>query len=157
MAVARNVAPATEELALLRSCGARHEVRRSVVARRTIVGVSLGELERDVMDQLWAAPGPLTVREVHVSLAGHRALAYTTVMTVLDRLAKKGLVRQEREGRAFHYLPASSREELVAELMIDALVTVDDPVGRQVALVRFVEQVGPDEAAALRAALDGLG
>ncbi|GAA0312034.1 BlaI/MecI/CopY family transcriptional regulator [Kineococcus aurantiacus] len=116
--------------------------------------MGLGELERDVMDRLWAAPGPLTVREVHEQLAEHRKIAYTTVMTVLDRLAKKHVVRQEREGRAFRYTPAASREQMVAELMLDALggvPTVDD---RQAALVHFIGGVSPAEAAALREALD---
>ncbi|NAZ76397.1 MULTISPECIES: BlaI/MecI/CopY family transcriptional regulator [Kineococcus] len=118
--------------------------------------MALGELERDVMDRLWAAGTPLTVREVHEQLAEHRKIAYTTVMTVLDRLAKKHVVRQEREGRAFRYSPAASREQMVADLMLDALggvPTVDD---RQAALVHFIGGVSPAEAAALREALDAV-
>ncbi|GAB3216365.1 BlaI/MecI/CopY family transcriptional regulator [Kineococcus gypseus] len=118
--------------------------------------VGLGELERDVMDRLWAAGAPLTVREVHEQLAAHRKIAYTTVMTVLDRLAKKGVVRQEREGRAFRYSPAATREQMVADLMLDALGGVDAVDTRQAALVHFVGGVSPAEAAALREALDAL-
>jgi predicted transcriptional regulator len=111
--------------------------------------VALGELERAVMAQLWAAPGPLTVREVHDRL--DRELAYTTVMTVLGRLAKKGVVRQERDGKAYRYAAASTREQLAASLMLDALGDVGED--RTAALVAFVDRVGPEEAAALRAAL----
>jgi len=111
--------------------------------------VALGELERAVMAQLWAAPGPLTVREVHDRL--ERELAYTTVMTVLGRLAKKGVVRQERDGKAYRYAAASSREQLAASLMLDALGDVGED--RAATLVAFVDQVGPEEVAALRAAL----
>ena len=111
--------------------------------------MALGELERAVMGQLWAAPGPLTVREVHDRL--ERELAYTTVMTVLGRLAKKGVVRQERDGKAYRYAAASTREQLTASLMLDALGDVGDD--RTAALVAFVDRVGPEEAAALRAAL----
>jgi predicted transcriptional regulator len=111
--------------------------------------VALGELERAVMGQLWAAPGPLTVREVHDRL--ERELAYTTVMTVLGRLAKKGVVRQERDGKAYRYAAASTREQLTASLMLDALGDVGDD--RTAALVAFVDRVGPEEADALRAAL----
>ncbi len=118
--------------------------------------VALGELERDVMDRLWASPHPLTVREVHELLAGHRKIAYTTVMTVLDRLAKKGVVTQERAGRAFRYAPAASREQMVADLMLDALGGVPAAGDRQAALVHFVGSVSPAEAAALREALDAL-
>jgi predicted transcriptional regulator len=111
--------------------------------------VALGELERAVMAQLWAAPGPLTVREVHDRL--DRELAYTTVMTVLGRLAKKGVVRQERDGKAYRYAAASTREQLAASLMLDALGDVGED--RTAALEAFVDRVGPEEAAALRAAL----
>ena len=81
----------------------------------------LGELERAVMDHLWSTSEPQTVRQVHEALATHRELAYTTVMTVLQRLAKKHLVIQQRDDRAHRYLPVNKREELVASLMVDAL------------------------------------
>lgn len=113
---------------------------------------ALGELERAVMERVWAAPTTISVRDVHTGLA-ERDLAYTTVMTVLDRLAKKGLVLRTREGRAWLYRAAHTREELAAELMDTALGTAED---RSAALVAFVDRVSPEEAAALRAALDGL-
>ncbi|NAZ82844.1 BlaI/MecI/CopY family transcriptional regulator [Kineococcus sp. R8] len=118
--------------------------------------MALGELERDVMDRLWGAGRPLTVREVHEELAAHRKIAYTTVMTVLDRLAKKHVVRQEREGRAFRYSPAATQEQMVASLMLDALGGVSREDDRQAALVHFVGGVSPAEAAALREALDAV-
>ena len=108
------------------------------------------------MDRLWAAGSPLTVREVHEQLAAHRKIAYTTVMTVLDRLAKKHVVRQEREGRAFRYTPAATREQMVADLMLDALGGVPSVDDRQAALVHFIGGVSPAEAAALREALDAI-
>jgi len=108
------------------------------------------------MDRLWEAGQPLTVREVHEQLAEHRKIAYTTVMTVLDRLAKKHVVRQEREGRAFRYTPAATREQMVAELMLDALGGVQTVDDRQAALVHFLGGVSPAEAAALREALDSM-
>lgn len=114
----------------------------------------MGELERAVMDQLWASNDLQTVRQVHEALAD-RGLAYTTVMTVLQRLAKKGLVTQERDERAHRYAASRSREELVAGLMVEAL-SQTDVRGRQAALVSFVERVSPDEAAALRGALAAL-
>jgi len=57
----------------------------------------LGELERAVMDHLWSSAEPQTVRQVHEELSAHRDLAYTTIMTVLQRLAKKNLVVQHRD------------------------------------------------------------
>jgi predicted transcriptional regulator len=111
----------------------------------------LGELERSVMNVLWDAAAPLTVREVLDAL-GERDLAYTTVMTVLDRLGTKQMVRRERDGRAFHYAPALTRDAATSELLHAAL----DEAGtdRTAALVHFARTVDPDEAKALRAALD---
>lgn len=109
----------------------------------------LGELERAVMQVLWDTQEPLTARDVSRALST-RDLAYTTVMTVLDRLTGKELVRRVRVGRAWQYRPAASREAYVAELMMEALSTVDD---RDAALVHFVRSVTPDEAAVLRDAL----
>jgi predicted transcriptional regulator len=93
------------------------------------------------------------VRQVHESLAAQRDLAYTTIMTVLQRLAKKNLVVQHRDDRAHRYAPTHGRDELVAGLMVDALHQAADSGGREAALVHFVERVGADEAAALRRAL----
>lgn len=105
------------------------------------------------MDHLWSSTEPQTVRQVHEALSARRTLAYTTVMTVLQRLAKKNLVIQQRDDRAHRYLPVHGRDELVASLMVDALDQADETAGRAAALVHFVGRVGADEAAALRAAL----
>jgi predicted transcriptional regulator len=113
------------------------------------VVMRLGELERAVMDVLWDRRTPLTVREVAESLHD-RELAYTTVMTVLDRLAGKGMVERERAGRAWSYRPAASREAYIAQLMLDAL---DLAGSRDAALVRFARSVSGTEADVLRAAL----
>ncbi|MEH1014130.1 BlaI/MecI/CopY family transcriptional regulator [Micromonospora sp. CPCC 206060] len=113
----------------------------------------LGDLERAVMDVLWdrnpGAAGGVTVREVADALDG-RELAYTTVMTVLDRLAGKGMVQREREGRAWSYRPTATREAYIAQLMLDAL---DLGGSRDAALVRFARSVSGTEAEVLRAAL----
>lgn len=116
----------------------------------------LGELERAVMEHLWSSSEPQTVRQVHEALSARRELAYTTVMTVLQRLAKKHLVVQQRDDRAHRYVPVHQREELVASLMVDALQQADQSGSRAAALVHFVGQVGADEAAALRDALAAL-
>ena len=71
-------------------------------------------------------------------------------MTVLDRLAGKGMVQREREGRAWRYRPAASREAHIAQLMLDAL---DLGGSRDAALVRFARSVTGTEAEVLRAAL----
>ncbi|MDP4961821.1 MAG: BlaI/MecI/CopY family transcriptional regulator [Mycobacterium sp.] len=116
----------------------------------------LGALERAVMDQLWDADAPQTVRQVHDTLRAQRELAYTTVMTVLQRLSRKGLVTQIRDDRAYQYAALRGRDELVAGLMVDALDQAADSGGRRAALMSFVERVGAEEADALRRALADL-
>ena len=86
--------------------------------------VSRGALEQQVMVLLWRADEPLTVAEVQELLARDRDLAYTTVMTVLDRLAKKGLARRERRGRAWCYEPADPQSVVLAREMADLLRNV---------------------------------
>lgn len=103
------------------------------------------------MDVLWDRGRPATVREVADGL-GDRELAYTTVMTVLDRLAGKGMVDRERTGRAWSYRPAAPREAYVAQLMLEAL---DLTGSKDDALVRFARSVTGTEAEVLRAALAG--
>jgi predicted transcriptional regulator len=77
------------------------------------IETTFGTLERDVLDVLWAE-GDLAVRDVQVRLS--RPIAYTTVMTTLDRLYKKGVLERRRVGRAFQYSPAMAREELRAAI-----------------------------------------
>jgi len=117
----------------------------------------LGDLERAIMDRLWALdPGKpedaLSVREVHDSLAQERDIAYTTVMTVLDRLAKKGMVTREREGRAWRYLPVSTSEELPAHLRRDSLEHIE-PSDRRAAMMHFLDGASAGEIDDLKAAL----
>ena len=78
---------------------------------------SRGELEQRVMELLWAASVPMSVADVHAKLSEERELAYTTVMTVLDRLAKKDLVDRELLNRAWQYTPRSSQAEVIARDM----------------------------------------
>jgi predicted transcriptional regulator len=119
----------------------------------------LGDLERVVMEHLWDAStqcGPgfegATVREVHDRFEGERAIAYTTVMTVLDRLAKKHLVTRERDGRAWRYLPADTREALTAQTMRRTLDDMD-VTDRRTALLHFLDGATTDELADIKAAL----
>jgi len=110
-----------------------------------------GELESRVMQRLWDAPEGSTVREVRDALAGEHPVAYTTVMTVLDTLHRKGWLQRELDGRAYRYTPATSREQYTADLMGEALQASSD---RSATLVAFLDGLDPGDAARLRAALD---
>jgi predicted transcriptional regulator len=117
---------------------------------------TLGELERAVMDQVWGAAdagrAPVSVREVHAALSPTRDLAYTTVMTVMGRLADAGLLTQERSGRAYLYAAAGSREELTASTMLDQLHGMEAR-DRRSAMLHFLGDASPAEIADLKAAL----
>jgi predicted transcriptional regulator len=77
----------------------------------------LGPLEERLLDALWQR-GHATVRDLIDDAC--RDLAYTTVMTTLDRLFKKNLLSRETEGRAFRYAPRFTREELHREVAGEA-------------------------------------
>jgi predicted transcriptional regulator len=111
-----------------------------------------GDLEGTVMDLLWTAGRPLLVRDVVELMRPRRTPAYTTVMTVLDNLHRKGWLRRHRDGRAWRYEPVLSRQSYTAQLMREALAVSDDRAG---VLARFVEEIDPEDAAALAAALRG--
>ena len=101
----------------------------------------LGELERAVMDQVWAAADDgrhtVSVREVHEALSRRRVIAYTTVMTVMGRLTDAGLLTQELTA-------ATMREQLQGMGGQD----------RRTALLHFLDDATADEIADLRAALE---
>jgi predicted transcriptional regulator len=110
-----------------------------------------GDLEAVIMELLWDADTPRVVRDVVTELRPVRPLAYTTVMTVMDNLHRKGWLTRDRDGRAWRYSAAVSRQAYAAQLMNDALAGSTDRAG---ALARFVEQIDADDAEALAHALD---
>ncbi|MBV9959267.1 MAG: BlaI/MecI/CopY family transcriptional regulator [Acidobacteria bacterium] len=83
---------------------------------------ALGQLEREVMEELWRH-GEMSVRDVHQAF--EKRTAYTTLMTTLDRLHKKGLLNRRKHSRAFLYAARVSRaefEEAVREDVVDGLL-----------------------------------
>ena len=118
---------------------------------------NLGELERSVMELLWSTDAALTANDLRDALAvgedAGRAVATTTVLTVLSRLERKGFVARDRDVRPHRYRALLSREEHTAELMREVL---DQSSDRDAALARFVGTVSDGEAATLRRLLDDL-
>ena len=112
-----------------------------------------GGLEAAVMQRIWAHDGPVTVRDIFEELRQQRSLAYTTVMSTMDNLHRKGWLNRARDGKAYRYRPVASREEYSAQLMGEAL---DDAGDTEVVLSHFVEAMDGEQAAALRAVLDKL-
>jgi predicted transcriptional regulator len=153
----RSATSATEKAQYLRRHreGNRSETLRvATMTHRGSVGgpvQTFGELETVIMDRLWSFGRPVLVRDVLESLREERHIAYTTVLTVMDKLYKKGYLRREPAGRAHRYAAIASREAYTARLMRSALATSPNQAA---AFVHFLSELSPQEAQALRAALD---
>ncbi|GAB1818220.1 BlaI/MecI/CopY family transcriptional regulator [Herbidospora sp. RD11066] len=109
----------------------------------------LGTLERAIMEALWRRPGGVFAHDLAEHLESRPAT--TTVLTVLVRLTKKGLVGRRRIGRAHLYEAAVEKDAVAAEAMRAALEEAGDIA---LAVQRFVGVVPPEVAAALREALE---
>jgi predicted transcriptional regulator len=109
-----------------------------------------GELEAVIMERVWAADGPVRVRDVVDDLRRDRDIAYTTVQTVMEILRRKGWLERERDGRANRYWSPATADDYTAQLMDEALEQAPD---RSSALLRFVERMDPTEIEQLRQAL----
>ncbi|MBC9957897.1 BlaI/MecI/CopY family transcriptional regulator [Yimella sp. cx-51] len=125
--------------------------------RENTSATGLGDLERAIMDVLWTADGPMIVREISERLEATdgKKRAYTTVMTVADRLAKKGLTERERDGRAWRYSAAASREELTAQALRETLADWGGS-GESEAVLHFLKDLPAGDVARVKAALDSL-
>ncbi len=109
----------------------------------------LGALEAQVMETIWASPEAVCVDDVRRALARRgKNAAYTTVMTTLARLYKKGLLGRETRGKAYYYTAQVSRRELgstMAQQVIDGLLaTFAEP-----AMSYFVDALGDSDPSKL--------
>src|SRR4051812_26993363 len=93
----------------------RPPLRRLLDDEGSVLQTMLGPLERRVLEVVWSGETPSTVAQVQERMDG--ALAYTTVMTTMDRLFKKGLLDRRREGRAYVYFPRLSEQELEQDVV----------------------------------------
>ena len=109
-----------------------------------------GDLEAVIMDRVWEHAEPVTVRELHDELSAGRVIAYTTVMSTMDNLHRKGWLNRVKEGKAYRYSPSASREEYSARLMREAL---SDGGDAEMVLSHFVAQIGSGESDALQSVL----
>ena len=109
-----------------------------------------GDLEAAIMDRMWARENPATVRDMLEDLRSQREIAYTTVMTVMDNLYRKGWLARELEGRAYRYEPVHSRQEYSALLMQEALEASMDA---DATLIHFLASMSEEDSEALRRAI----
>lgn len=107
----------------------------------------MGPLESKVLGLLWGHDRAVTVRDVH---AAFPELAYTTLMTTLDRLYRKGVLTRRRRGRAFSYEPRCSRAAMLGELISGHVTDFLEASGSNSAILStLVRAVGRRDAALL--------
>jgi predicted transcriptional regulator len=99
---------------------------------------SLGALERAVLHALSKAPEALSVRDIQARLEWPEELAYTTVLTVLDRLHEKAVVRREKRNRAFYYEAVMTTDEWRGQRAATLIAGDDAPPNRAV-LMAFLD------------------
>lgn len=109
----------------------------------------LGPLERAVMDFVWDNEAQVSVRDVAKGLGGRR-LAYTTVMTVMDRLWSKGILARKMVGRAYLYEARGTRDDHTAQVVHRVLQNAAD---RRSVILGFVRAVSDDDLEELRQAI----
>lgn len=101
----------------------------------------LGSLESEVMEVIWRKGVEVSVRDVLEALTPRRELAYTTVMTIMGRLAAKKLLHKRKVGNAFHFTPVMTRDEftgrVVGGMIDDLLADFSDA-----ALAHFIRRAG---------------
>ena len=102
------------------------------------------------MDQLWSRAEVSTVRDIFDDLAAGRSIAYTTVLSTMDNLHRKGWLARERVGKAYHYRPAMTREEHSAKLMRNAFEAGGDT---NLVLSHFLDQMNDAETAQVKSTL----
>jgi predicted transcriptional regulator len=107
-----------------------------------------GDLEAVVMQLVWDSGQPVTVRDLFDELRQERAIAYTTVMSTMDNLHRKGWLDRVKDGKAYRYTPTASREEYSARLMREALAGGGDT---EAVLSHFVAQMDGEESELLQA------
>lgn len=110
-----------------------------------------GDLETVVMAQLWQLEGPATVRDVLERIQAEREIAYTTVLSTMENLHRKGHLTRERDGKAYRYRTTLSHAEHTAGLMREALSRGERDTGA--VLTHFVGEMSENELAELRAVI----
>ena len=102
---------------------------------------TFGPLEIRVLEALWSQSGPACVRDLQPQFPG---VAYTTLMTTLDRLFRKGTLTRQKSGRAFFYRTKASQQELISALAGSTFATLlpGDTASVRPILSMFVDTVG---------------
>lgn len=100
----------------------------------------LGQLEKEIMEIVWASKDPITVREVFETISKKRKIAYTTVMTIMNRLVDKKLLKRIPYGKAYLYQAAYSKDKFLTKISRQIIKNFVSNFG-DAAIARFVQEV----------------
>ena len=98
----------------------------------------LGDLEAEILEKVWEEE-PVTVRKIYEDISANKKIAYTTVMTVMTRLAKKGLLKQQKEGNAYIYTSIWKKDELLSYVVGKVMDGLFEDF-EDVAVSKFIEK-----------------
>lgn len=104
------------------------------------VGKVLGELESEVMEIIWQSSGSIAVRTVTQSLQKRRQIAYTTVMTIMNRLMDKGLLNRQQDGRVYLYSSAVSKDKFLSRVSHQIVKNLVASFG-DIAIANFTKEI----------------
>lgn len=111
----------------------------------------LGALEREVMELIWSQKGT-TVREIWQAIKKRRTIAYTTVMTIMDRLFEKKILKRKKQGKTYLYLANSSKTDFLRKTSQKIIADLINDYG-EVAIAQFanaIDQVDPKKLKLLK-------
>lgn len=103
-------------------------------------GKFLGQLEKEVMEVVWVSNEPITVRIVFETISKKRKIAYTTVMTIMGRLAKKGFLKSTTSEKAYTYQATYSKDKFLTRISRQIIKNLEASFG-DAAIANFTKEI----------------
>ncbi len=109
----------------------------------------LGKLESEIMEIVWRKGCQVSIRDIYAEIQANRKIAYTTVMTVMGRLAAKNLLQKWPVGNTYYFLPAVTRDEFTRSVVGKVMDSLLDDFA-DATLAHFVQRVQKDDRETIR-------
>lgn len=108
--------------------------------KKRVTGKVLGELESEIMEIIWRQKDAVAVKDITEILSKKRQIAYTTVMTIMTRLANKGVLIRHLSGPSYLYKPKVTKEQFIARAVHGIFSSAVSTLGEEV-LAHFVKEI----------------
>lgn len=108
----------------------------------------LGNLESEVMELIWELDKEVTVRDIYEELVKRRAIAYTTVMTIMVRLAEKNILGKRKDGNTMYFLPSMTKRDFTSSIVENVLDSLLEDFA-DVTMAHFLSKVSKKDRAAI--------